>query len=51
MKQEKFNIKIERNLLRANLKGKKANTIFPKVFGDKNKNDFITTDNEEYILF
>ena len=50
MKQEKFNIKIERNLLRANLKGKKANTIFPKVFGDKNKNDFITTDNEEYIL-
>ena len=50
MKQEKFTISIERNLLRTNLKGKKTNAIFPKAFGDKNKNDFITTNKEEYVL-
>lgn len=50
MKQEKFNINIERNALRCNLKGKKVKTTFPKVFGDKTKNEFITANEDEYIL-
>ena len=50
MKQEKFNISIERNLLRINQKGKKTTALFPKAFGDKSKNDFITTEKEDYIL-
>ena len=50
MKQEKFNISIERNLLRCNLKGKKSSAVYPKAFGDKTKNDFITTNKEDYIL-
>lgn len=50
MKQEKFNISIERNALRCNLKGKKSTTVFPKAFGDKTKNNFITTNKEDYVL-
>lgn len=50
MKQEKFNINIERKLLRCNLKGNKTNASYPKAFGDKTKNDFITTDKEDYVL-
>lgn len=50
MKQEKFNICIERNLLRLNQKGKISSLSYPKSFGDKAKNNFITTDEEENIL-
>lgn len=50
MKQEKFNISIERNVLRCDLNGKKSNKLFPKAFGDKTKNEFITNDNEDYLL-
>ena len=50
MKQEKFNINIERNALRCNFKGKQVKTNFPKVFGDKTKNEFITANEDEHIL-
>ncbi len=50
MKQEKFNISIERSLLRTNLKGKTTNASYPKAFGNKEKNDFITTEDTDYIL-
>lgn len=50
MKQEKFNISLERNLLRCNLKGNKTNSSYPKAFGDKTKNNFIGVDREDYIL-
>ncbi len=50
MKREKFNIKIERNLLRLNSKGKITSAVYPKYFGNKEKNNFITTDTEDYML-
>ncbi len=50
MKREKFNIKIERNLLRLNSKGKVTSAVYPKYFGNKEKNNFITTDTEDYML-
>lgn len=50
MKKEKFNIKIERNLLRLNSKGKITTAVYPRAFGNKEKNNFITTDTEDYIL-
>jgi len=50
MKKEKFNIKIERNLLRLNCKGKITTAVYPKVFGNKEKNNFIGIDTEDYIL-
>lgn len=50
MKREKFNIKIERNLLRLNSKGKITSAGYPKYFGNKEKNNFITTDTEDYML-
>ena len=50
MKREKFNIKIERNLLRLNSKGKITTAVYPRAFGNKEKNNFITTDTEDYIL-
>ena len=50
MKKEKFNIKIERNFLRLNSKGKITTAVYPKVFGNKEKNNFIGIDTEDYIL-
>lgn len=50
MKQEKIKISIERNILRTNQQGDKINVIFPKAFGDKNNNDFITAEDDESIL-
>ena len=50
MVKEKFNIKIERNLLRLNAKGNKTTSKYPKNFGDKEKNNFITTEKQDYIL-
>lgn len=52
MKQEKYNIAIEREILRLNKNAKLSNLKYPKVFGDKNKNNFITTreDNENILV-
>ena len=50
MKQEKYNISIEREALRLNKNAKIANLKYPKVFGDKEKNNFISTRENESIL-
>lgn len=50
MKQEKFNISLERNLLRLNSKGNITNAAYPKTFGNKEKNNFIKIDTKDYIL-
>lgn len=52
MKQEKYNIAIEKEVLRLNKNAKLANLKYPKVFGDKAKNNFITTreDNESIFI-
>lgn len=50
MKQEKFNINIESLVLRCNQKGKISSAMYPKAFGDKEKNNFIKTENEDYLL-
>lgn len=50
MKQEKFNISLERKVLRCNSKCKITNSKYPKAFGNKEKNNFITIDKEDYIL-
>ncbi len=50
MKQEKYNISIEREALRLNKKMKMANLKYPKVFGNKEKNNFISTKENENIL-
>lgn len=50
MKQEKFNISLERNLLRLSSKGKPVSTAYPKAFGNKEKNNFIKIDTKDYIL-
>ncbi len=50
MKQEKFNISIERNLLRLSRQGKISNAAYPKAFGNKEKNNFIKIDTNDYIL-
>lgn len=50
MKQEKININLERTALRCNLKGNISNNAYPKAFGDKTKNNFITIDKEDSVL-
>lgn len=50
MKQEKINISLEKEILRCNKNGKISSGKFPIAFGDKNKNNFITSDKEDYIL-
>lgn len=50
MKIEKYNISIEREFLRVNSKNKLLKNSFPRVFGDKEKNNFITADKEDTIL-
>lgn len=50
MKQEKFNICLERMVLRCNKNKKISTTAYPKAFGKKEKNNFISSNNEEYIL-
>lgn len=50
MKIEKYNISIEREFLRVNSKNKLLKNSFPKIFGDKEKNNFITADKEDTIL-
>lgn len=53
MKQEKYNISIERDALRLNNEAELVKLKYPKVFGDKIKNNFITTrsDNDNiYVI-
>lgn len=44
MKQELYNVGVERESLRCTEDGNLALTSHPKLFGDRMKNDFITTD-------
>lgn len=50
MKQEKFNISIEREALRLNKKNELKTLAFPKAFGKKEKNNFITAGENENVL-
>ena len=50
MKLSKYNIKIEREALRCNNKNKVTASAFPKNFGNKEKNYFITADEDEAVL-
>lgn len=50
MEQEKFNICIERTVLRCNQSKKISKSKYPKTFGNKNKNNFIKSEDEEFIL-
>lgn len=50
MKLSKYSIKIEREALRCNSKNKITSSAFPKAFGNKEKNNFITADEDESVL-
>ena len=50
MKQEKFNIQIKRDALRVRKDGKNTKLVYPKAFGDKEKNNFIKADQDEGML-
>ncbi len=50
MKQEKFNIIIEKEILRCNSEGKMQKVTYPKSFGNKEKNKFIKANQENNIL-
>lgn len=50
MKQEKFNIQIKRDALRVRQDGKNTKLVYPKAFGDKEKNNFIKADQDEGML-
>ena len=51
MKQEKFKIKIITESLRCNEKGSASKKAFPKSFGDKTKNEFITTKKDSENIY
>ena len=50
MKLSKYSIKIEREALRFTNKNKVTSSAFPKAFGNKEKNNFITADEDESVL-
>lgn len=50
MKQEKFNISISREVLRCRKDGTISNLAYPKAFGDKEKNNFITAEDKDCVL-
>lgn len=50
MKLSKYSIKIEREALRFTNKNKVTSSAFPKAFGNKEKNNFITADENEEML-
>lgn len=50
MKLSKYSIKIEREALRCNRKNKITSAAYPKNFGIKEKNNFITADEDESVL-
>ena len=50
MKLSKYSIKIGREALRCNSKNKVTTADFPKAFGNKEKNNFITAGDDEAVL-
>ena len=50
MKMEKFNISLEREILRCNRAMKISHKPYPKEFGNKLKNNFIGIKQKDYIL-
>lgn len=50
MKLEKYSIKIEREALRINNRNSKSQKSFPKAFGSKDTNMFISSDEDDAIL-
>ena len=50
MKQEKFNLNITREALRIKANGKISNLAYPKAFGNKEKNNFISADEKDCVL-
>lgn len=50
MENEKFNICLERMVLRCTQDGKISKSSYPKSFGKKEKNNFIGSNEKEYIL-
>ncbi len=50
MKQNKYIMGIGRDALRCSFDGKKTTRAFPKAFGNKEKNRFISADEDESIL-
>ena len=50
MKQDKFSISLQRNVLVCNQKGKPVKITYPKAFGDSNKNNFIKLNNDKHSL-
>lgn len=50
MNQNKYVISIKREALRCSFKGKKSLKSFPKAFGNKEKNIFISCNEDESIL-
>ena len=51
MKQEKFNIKVETDFLRCLEDGKVSKKAYPKAFGKKESNNFITTKKDNDSIF
>ena len=47
MKQGKYIIGIERDAIRCSFSGRKSTKAFPKAFGNKEKNIFISTIDED----
>lgn len=50
MNQNKYVISIKREALRCSFGGKKSSKAFPKAFGDREKNIFISCEEDEAIL-
>ena len=50
MKLSKYSIKIEREALRFTNKNKVTSSAFPKAFGNKEKNNLITAEENEEML-
>lgn len=50
MNQNKYVISIKREALRCSFGGKKSSKAFPKAFGDREKNIFISCEEDESIL-
>ena len=50
MEISKYKLNIEREFVRTNSKNEIIDDKFPEVFGDKKKNNFITSDDENKIF-
>lgn len=51
MKQEKYSVRIQREALVCNNNGKPTKLIYPKTFGDSEKNNFIKLGENKYSLY